>query len=120
MDSINRWQDRLEMAVGVWLCIAPWALSLPQVAAWCSVAVGVAVILLSVEDIFLPNQLEEWGNAVFGAGLMISPWAWGYADNTVATANAFISGFLVSGFAFWALERLFMRHEEENHRVKHS
>ena len=119
MDSINRWQDRVELAVGIWLCISPWALSLPQAAAWCAVAVGVGVILLSTEDFFLPNQIEEWGNAVLGVGLIISPWAWGYAGNTVATANAAISGFLVSGFAFWALERLFMRYEE-SHRVKHS
>lgn len=119
MDSINRLQDRLEMAVGVWLCIAPWALSLPQAAAWCSVAVGIFVIMLSVEDLFLPDQLEEWGNAVLGIGLMISPWAWGYSDHMAATASALVSGFLVSGFAFWALERLFVRHGE-SHRASHS
>ncbi|HYD59101.1 MAG TPA: SPW repeat protein [Noviherbaspirillum sp.] len=119
MDSINRWQDRLETAVGVWLCIAPWALSLPEAAAWCAIVVGVFVIVLSVEDIFLPNQIEEWGNAILGAGLMISPWAWGYSTHMAATVNAFISGFLVSGFAFWALERLYMRYEE-SHRASHS
>ena len=119
MDTINRWQDRIEIMVGIWLCISPWALSLPLAAAWCSVAVGICVILLSVEDFFLPNQLEEWGNVVLGAGLMISPWAWGFADNGAATANALISGFLISGLSIWALERLFMRHEE-NHRVSHS
>jgi len=119
MDSINRWQDRTELAVGIWLCIAPWALSLPQAAAWCAAAVGVCVILLSVEDIFYPNQIEEWGNAVLGVGLVISPWAWGYAGDTVATVNAFLSGFLVSGFAFWALERLLIRYQE-SHRVRRS
>lgn len=119
MDNLNRWQDRVEMLVGVWLCISPWALALPQPAAWCAVAVGAFVILLSAEDFFFPNQLEEWGNVVLGIGLMISPWAWGYADNMPATMNAFISGLLISGFAFWALERLLMRYEE-SHKVKHT
>jgi hypothetical protein len=119
MDNLNRWQDRMEILVGVWLCIAPWVLGLPPAAAWSAVAVGVFVILLSAEDFFFPDQLEEWGNAVLGIGLMISPWVWGYADHTVATMNAFLSGLLISGFAFWALERLFVRYEE-SHKVKHS
>lgn len=109
MNGITRWQDRTEMAVGIWLCISPWVLALPQAAAWCAIAVGISVVLLSAEEILLPDVLEEWGNAVLGVGLMISPWAWGYDGHTVAVLNAVISGFLVSGFAFWALERLFMK-----------
>lgn len=119
MDNLNRWQDRVEMLVGVWLCIAPWALGLPSPAAWSAMGVGAFVILLSAEDFFFPDQLEEWGNVVLGIGLMISPWVWGYADNMVATTNAFISGLLISGVAVWALERLFVRYEED-HKIKHS
>ncbi len=121
METLNRWQDRIEMLAGVWLCVAPWILNLSGAAAWAAMVVGVFVILLSVEDTFLPNQIEEWSNAVLGVGLMISPWAWGYADETRATVNAVVSGVLVSGVAFWALERIFVRYEETHKRnMKHS
>jgi len=119
MKSLDRWYDRVEIAVGLWLCVSAWALNLPMAAAWCAVVVGACVILLSVEDLFLPNQIEEWGNAVVGVGLMISPWAWGYAEDTRATINAFISRLLVSGIAFWVLERIFVRYEEQD-KLKHS
>jgi hypothetical protein len=119
MDTLNRWQDRTEIVLGIWLCVAPWLLHLPQPAAWCAIVVGVFVILMSLEDSFLPNQIEEWANTVLGVGLMISPWAWGYADDTRATLNALITGLLVSGFAFWGLERLFIR-QEEKQKIKHT
>lgn len=119
MDSLNRWQDRMEMVAGAWLCMAPWLLDMPQAAAWCSIAVGAFVILMSVEDSFLPDQIEEWSNAILGVGLMISPWAWGYSGHMPATLNAFVCGLLVSGAAFWALERIFIRYEEK-HRIGHS
>ena len=45
--------------------------------------------------------------------------AWGYAEDTRATINAFISGLLVSGIAFWVLERIFVRYEEQD-KLKHS
>ena len=107
MESLNRWQDRLEIVVGIWLCISPWLLNLPLPAAWAAILVGASVVLLSTEDTYLPDQIEEWGNVVLGVGLMISPWVWGYADHLAATLNAFLSGLLVTGVAVWALERLF-------------
>ncbi|MGH8807079.1 MAG: SPW repeat protein [Noviherbaspirillum sp.] len=115
MDSLNRWQDRVEMLVGIWLLMAPWILGLPLAAAWCAMVVGAFVILLSAEDFVLPDQIEEWGNAILGVGLIISPWAWGYADHRLATVNAIVSGLLVTGFAAWALERVFM-----HDRIRHS
>ena len=111
MGSLNRWLDRAEIVVGVWLCISSWILSLPAPAAWCAMVVGAFVIMLSVEDLFLPSQIEDWVDVALGIGLIISPWAWGYADDTRATWNAVICGILVSGVAFWALERIFFRHE---------
>jgi hypothetical protein len=114
MDGLNRWQDRSEILVGIWLCIAPWVLSFSEPASWCAMVVGASVILLSVEDLFLPSQIEEWGNIILGLGLMISPWAWGYADHILATWNALACGFLISGVAVWALERMlaFVRNEK--------
>ena len=106
MDILNRWQDRLEIFVGLWLCIAPWALVLPEPAAWCAVVVGVAVIVLASQDLFLPNHLDDWANVLLGIGLMISPWVWGYSGHDNAMLNALVMGLLVTLTSGWALERV--------------
>lgn len=107
MDTLNRWQDRLEISAGLWLCIAPWALALPEAAAWCSVVVGVAVIVLASQDLFLPNHLDDWANVLLGVGLMVSPWVWGYSEHDNAMLNALVMGLLVALTSGWALERVF-------------
>jgi hypothetical protein len=106
MDTLNRWQDRLEIAAGLWLCISPWALGLPPAAAWCAVVVGIGIILLASEDLFLTTQIDDWGNALLGIGLMISPWVWGYANHQNAMINALAIGLLVTAMSLWALERV--------------
>jgi hypothetical protein len=112
MKNINLWQDRLEIVVGLWLCIAPWALGYPgpwHAAGWSAIVVGVGVLLFSFEDLLLPSEIEEWIELGLGLALMVSPWAWAYSDNIPATLNAVISGFLVSGAAAWALKHLGFR-----------
>jgi SPW repeat len=106
MDTLNRWQDRIEIAAGLWLCISPLVLGLPEAAAWCAVVVGVGVILLASEDLFLTSQIENWGNALLGIGLMVSPWAWRYADHQPAMLNALVMGLLVLVLSGWTLERV--------------
>ncbi len=109
MPNINRLQDQLEIVVGLWLCISPWALGYTgplQAAGWSAIVFGIGVLLFSFEDLALPSEIEEWVELGLGLFLMISPWAWGYADNTLATLNAVISGFLISGIAVWALKHL--------------
>lgn len=45
-----------------------------------------------------PKHWQDGVNAVLGAWLLVSPWAVGYADETVATANAVVLGLaLVAG-----------------------
>lgn len=75
-------------------------------------AVGALVILISVEDALMPNQIEEWGNMVLGLALLASPWVLGYSDQRDATSNAVLAGLVVSGMAGWALERLFRKRHE--------
>ncbi len=106
MDTLNRWQDRLEIGAGLWLCVSPWVLGLPQPAAWCAVMVGMGVVLLASEDLFLPSQIDDWGNAVLGVGLMISPWVWGYASHQSAMLNALLTGLLLLLMSGWAIERV--------------
>lgn len=109
MANVNKMQDLLEIVVGLWLCISPWALGYPadfQAEGWSAIVVGVGVLLFSFEDLFLPSEIEEWVELAFGLALMASPWLWDYSDHTAATVNAVISGFLISGVAVWALKHL--------------
>lgn len=124
MQNVNRWQDGMEIAVGLWLCVSPWVLGYSdplQAAGWSAVLVGITVLLFSFEDLFLPSEIEEWFDLTLGLALMASPWLWDYSDNVPATLNALISGFLVSGLAFWALEHLgFPGIGSEPHQPQHS
>ncbi|MGC2517856.1 MAG: SPW repeat protein [Burkholderiales bacterium] len=109
MENVNRWQDRIEIVIGLWLCISPWVLGYTgplEAAGWSAIVVGIGVLMFSFEDLVLPSEIEEWVELVLGLLLMISPWAWGYSDNMAATLNALISGFLVTGIALWALKHL--------------
>ena len=120
MDILNRWQDRIEIGAGLWLCLSPLVLGLPESAAWCAVVVGVGVILLASEDLFLPTQIDDWGNVLLGIGLMVSPWVWSYADHTYAMLNAVVMGLLVTLMSGWALERvLYLKYKvwKEHHHV---
>ncbi len=105
MVTLNRWQDRLEVGAGVWLCLSPLVLGLTEAAAWSAVMVGIGVIILASEDLFLPTQIEDWGNTLLGLGLMVSPWAWNYADHQAAMINALLIGLLITLLSGWALER---------------
>lgn len=106
MDTLNRWQDRVEIGAGLWLCVAPWVLGFPAAAAWCAAVVGVGVVLLATEDMLLPSQIDDWANAILGIGLMVSPWAWNYTDHQSAMINALAMGLVITLMSGWALERV--------------
>ena len=109
MQNINRLQDQLEIVVGLWLCISPWVLGYAdplQAAGWSAIVIGLAVLVMAVEDLVLPSEIEEWAGFALGLALMASPWLWDYSGNIPATLSAVISGFLISGIAAWALEHL--------------
>ena len=109
MTKIARLQDRIEIAVGIWLLVAPWLLgyAVPfAAAAACASIVGVGVLIVSIDDLRFPNALEEWMDVAFGAGLMASPWIVGYSNIRVATINAVLCGLLITGMAFWSLKQL--------------
>lgn len=109
MITITRLQDRIEIAVAIWLLISPWLLgyAVPfAAAAACANIVGVAVLIVSIDDLRFPNALEEWMDVAFGAALVASPWIVGYNDFMVATINAVLCGLVIAGMACWSLTEL--------------
>ncbi len=109
MPNIHRLFDDAEIALGIWLIASPWLLGYGQpfgTAAGSASVIGLMVLLFSLDDYFFGNEADEWIDAVLGVALMASPFMLGYSDNAGATWNALLCGFLVTGFAAWALERL--------------
>jgi hypothetical protein len=50
-----------------------------------------------------PKHWQDGVNAVLGAWLLLSPWAVGYADERVATANAVVVGLALAAGALGAI-----------------
>lgn len=106
MTKITRIQDRIEIVAGLWLTASPWVLgyAVPfAAAAACASIVGVAVLIMSVDDLRFPNALEEWMSVAFGAALMASPWIVSYSNLEVPTLNALLSGLVIAAMGLWSL-----------------
>lgn len=96
------WQDRIEVALGLWLVASPFVLGLAtaQFAAWSAMIAGVAIVTLAVDAFYYPELIEEWGNLALGLGLLGSPWIFGYAQVRPAMLNAVICGAAIAALSF--------------------
>lgn len=103
--KVKHWQDTANLILGLWLIASPWALGYQGAAnaTWNSVLLGLligAVALYAMVQVF---AWEEWGNALFGAWLVVSPWILGFSGMAAAMWNAVIVGAVVLVLAVWAL-----------------
>jgi len=107
MKSKQRWQDWVILAIGVWLLLAPLALSYGSVggAAWNSYVVGAVVAVFASAALLWPESpSEEWVNLVLGAWLVIAPFVLGfYASAALAAWTQVVAGLLIAGEAIWAM-----------------
>jgi hypothetical protein len=102
------WQDLVEMLIGAWLIVSPFALgfvSLGDAPAGTAILIGSLVVGIAVVGISMPEYWEEWTQLGLGAALLVSPWVLGYSAAMIATGNAVISGALLMIFAILALLR---------------
>jgi hypothetical protein len=106
--TAGHWQDWVNLVLGAWLFISPWALGYAglRAPAWNSWIFGAVVALLSIAALVQFAPWEEWVNFVIGVWLLISPWVLGYAQSSRAALwDAVIVGLIVGGLALWdALE----------------
>lgn len=96
------WQDRIEVALGLWLVASPFALGLqdPQSAAWAAIIAGVAIVTFAVDAFYYPEIVEEWGNLAIGLLLLASPWLLGYSMLQIASINAVVCGLAIAALSF--------------------
>ena len=109
MMTVNRLQDEMEIALGIWLIASPWLLGYTDPfgpAAASASVIGLVVFLFALDDYFFSNEADEWVDGVLGVALMFSPLLLGYTNNALATLNAVFCGFLITGVAAWAVQRL--------------
>jgi hypothetical protein len=99
-----QWQDALNLMLGIWLAVSPWALSYSdhQVPAWNAHATGVAIAAASAAALIAYQIWEEWVNAILAAWLIISPWFLGYSGLEAAFYNQVVVGVLVGILALWS------------------
>lgn len=100
----NRWQDGVNLLLGLWLFVSPWSLeySGQEAAAWNAHVMGATIIICAWLAVFMPKIWEELLNMVFGAWLVISPYALGFASDTTVAVHTVAVGVLTVGFATWA------------------
>jgi hypothetical protein len=101
----KRWQDWLNLLIGIWLFISPWVMGFAGSgtgADWNAWIIGVAIVVFSAIAVSLPQAWEEVINILLGIWMVISSWVIGVTSRAVET-NFVIVGLLVILFAAWAM-----------------
>ncbi len=108
MDTQKRWQDRVNLALGIWLLVSPMVLGLysPEaigIVVQHSFLMGALVIIIAAAALYRFYIWEEWISLAVGCWLIISPFVLGFTGETIATLNHIIVGLLVGADALWVM-----------------
>jgi len=109
----RRWQDWVNLVLGVWLFISPFiGIGVHNdIAAANSYVAGVVVAVFAIAAIARPQLWEEWLNLIVGIWLIIAPFALHFTTQAGPTWNQIIVGLLIGIDAAWAATELRGRHE---------
>ena len=103
--SKNRWQDWVNMALGLWLLVSPFFGfgGIHSAAAMNAYVFGVIIVLLSASALFFSQIWEEWINMAIGIWLFASPFVLGFNAMHSVTVNQMDVGAALFGIALWAV-----------------
>lgn len=122
----HRWQDWVNLILGVWLFIAPWiwhsttaSSASATSSGWDGWIMGVIVAVMALWALASPAMVfPEWINALAGLWLFIAPWALGFARAGASSSwNQWVVGILVLVFSLWAVS---MRGSTHHHTGPHA
>lgn len=101
----QRWQDWLQLLLGIWLFFSPWILGFAGTggAAWNAYLIGVGLVVFSVIALYLPKLWEEWITLVLGVWLVIAPWVVGFSALKNPTQNSVIIGIVTVILSVWVM-----------------
>lgn len=108
MDTKQRWQDWLNLLLGIWLVVAPLIGigAMGGLAAWNAYLFGAIIIVFSVAALNEPHGWEEWTNLVVGLWLIAAPFVLGFSMQAGPAWNHIGVGAVVCADALWmALSR---------------
>lgn len=107
MQTGSRWQDWLNLFLGLWLFITPLLFgfgAMTDAVAVNGYIFGALIAVLSAIALVRPRVWEEWINLIIGLWLIVSPLAlFGYAAAGTLMWSSVIVGLLVGGDAVWAM-----------------
>lgn len=108
MKSRERWQDSVNLVLGLWLVLSPFMPfmgigTLTGVAALNSYIFGAIITGFALWALLKPQLWEEWINLVIGLWLIVAPFALGFASMSKVMWSAIIVGLLVAGDALWSM-----------------
>ena len=105
MNKLRHWQDGVNILIGLWLIVSPWALGSDNQPAMVAnfVGAGLALIALALGALFVPHAWEEWTACALGLWIVMSPWFLEFANDLAATRNAIASGAAVILMSVWSL-----------------
>ena len=101
-----RWQDILNLMLGIGVGISPWLLGYAetlQAATWNAVIVGLAIVVLAAIDIDVPAQWEEWTIVALGAWLAVSTYVFGLIELRMAAMVTIGAALAIVVLGLWAL-----------------
>ena len=101
-----RWQDYLDVLLGVWIAASPWVLGFADgypLAAWNAVIIGGAIVVLAAIDLEFFSKFDESAMIALGAWSIASPWTLGFAGHQAATLSMVVAGVAVVALTVWEL-----------------
>lgn len=101
----SQWKDVVNLILGLWLIITPWALNFAadRRPMWNAVVIGVVIAIAAIAALVSFRKWEEWIEAVLGLWLIISPYLLGFTTEMNATVNQVIVGIIVAALAIWTV-----------------
>lgn len=102
--ATRRWQDWVNLALGLWLFVSPWALDYAHTAAaWNAYVMGAGIVVFAAIAAYVPKAWEEVINTLLGVWLVLSPFVVGFTGMAGVALHTAVIGVLVIGFAVWAM-----------------
>ena len=104
---MKRWQDWVNLVLGLWLVVSPWILAFSHngAALWNALIVGAIFVVLSLLALSDAKPWEEWSELAVALWLLVSPWVLGYSALSAAMWNAVVVAVIVGVLAYSAASR---------------
>lgn len=105
MKRTQRWQDWVNLILGIWLFISPWVTGYGHTFfSWDAFLFGALIMTFSVWALSSPRIWEEWFTLIIGIWVFISPWVLEFATMSVSW-SFFVVGALVLILSLWAMSK---------------